>query len=584
MLTSTHASATALWGRRFARLIGFPLLLVALAAALLAGPMAQPARAEGTASSVDVSAQLALDGVLEVTERITFSGSVPAEVTQRFELRHPLDGDSTRERVQEITEFTAKAGGSDIEVTEDRDNRSVTVTMPTNGATDLELSYRVVGAVIATDTGTELNVRLLQGLSLAVTEFTAEVAIPAPMSHVDCEAGPPGSHAPCGFVAGGTHEVPNPTFRDGPRGEGEVLTAQIGFPAGAVPANERIEQRWTLGRAFSVGPLQLGIALALLVLGGIVLFALHRLAGADARPGGQVAKVGEFAPVGEGESEFRVVGDVRPGQVGTVIDERVDPIDVTASLIDLAVRGHLRITELPRESEFARTDWILTRPESDARPETNEGADLHPFEVELLDGLAEPGGEVRVSELGGKVSAAIGNVQDRLYDQMVDNGWYERRPDAIRNRWTQLALAGLIVAVIATGLLAAFTTFGLVGLSLVILGLGMVFVAQEMPARTSKGSALQAGLMALRSDLLSQPTDQMPAGQELRELSEVLPYAVVLGGSERWLNAIVSTDADEDPDSTDLSWYHAPENWHLRDLPDSLRNFIGTVEATLFSR
>jgi hypothetical protein len=118
----------------------------------------------------------------------------------------------------------------------------------------------------------------------------------------------------------------------------------------------------------------------------------------------------------------------------------------------------------------------------------------------------------------------------------------------------------------------------------VILGLGLVFVAQEMPARTGKGSAVQAGLMALRSDLLSQPTDQMPPGQELRELSEVLPYAVVLGGAERWLDAIVASDADEDPDSTDLSWYHGPDNWHLRDLPDSLRNFISTVAGNLFTR
>ena len=56
----------------------------------------------------------------------------------------------------------------------------------------------------------------------------------------------------------------------------------------------------------------------------------------------------EFVPIGSGESEFRVLGEIRPGHVGTVADERVDPIDVTATLVDLAVHGHLRITELPR--------------------------------------------------------------------------------------------------------------------------------------------------------------------------------------------------------------------------------------------
>jgi hypothetical protein len=47
---------------------------------------------------------------------------------------------------------------------------------------------------------------------------------------------------------------------------------------------------------------------------------------------------------------------------------------------------------------------------------------------------------------------------------------------------------------------------------------------------------------------------------------------------------MVVTDADEHPDSYDLSWYHGPENWHLRDLPDSMRNFVTTVSGSLASR
>ena len=43
-------------------------------------------------------------------------------------------------------------------------------------------------------------------------------------------------------------------------------------------------------------------------------------------------------------------------------------------------------------------------------------------------------------------------------------------------------------------------------------------------------------------------------------------------------------DDDDLPDSTDLDWYHGPENWHLADLPASLANFVTTVQGTLFSR
>ena len=78
---------------------------------------------------------------------------------------------------------------------------------------------------------------------------------------------------------------------------------------------------------------------------------------------------------------------IRPGHVGTLADERVDPIDVTATLVDLAVRGHLVITELPRESEFARSDWEIKRVEG-------VPVGLRPFEQQVLDGIAEPGGSV----------------------------------------------------------------------------------------------------------------------------------------------------------------------------------------------
>ena len=81
-------------------------------------------------------------------------------------------------------------------------------------------------------------------------------------------------------------------------------------------------------------------------------------------------------------------------------------------------------------------------------------------------------------------------MQNALYDEMVSNGWYERRPDDTRNRWTQLALAALIISVVLTGVLAAFTTFGLVGLALIVVSLGTVFVAQEMPARNREGRCL----------------------------------------------------------------------------------------------
>ena len=557
--------------RRVATLIAFCLLTCGL----LAGPLALPAHAEGTVSTFVAEGNLAKDGTLRVKQTITFTGAVPPEVSQKFETREDQVGD--RQYVFELSEITATVGGAAVTPTVNSDDRFTTVTVPTNSATEIVMSYTVTGAVVTVDTGTALRWGMLQGLSASVAEFSATVQIPTQFSYIKCTAGSPNSTVPCTFAAAGTSEAQVPTFRDGPRGEGEVVAIDIGFPPGGITSNEVIEYQWTIGRAFSAKPLPLVLALGVLALGGIALYGLHRRAGVDVSPEGQLSKVGEFVPTGAGQSEFRVIDDIRPGHVGTVADERVDPIDVTATIVDLAVRGHLVITELARDSEFARTDWEIKRVDGSTDS-------LRPFEQQLLEGIAATGGSVRVSELASKVQESIGGVQNALYDEMVSNGWYERRPDDTRDRWTQWSLAALIIAVVVTGVLAAFTTFGLVGLALIVVTLGFVFIAQEMPSRTAKGAALLGGLGALRSELLNHPTNQMPAGAELREISEVLPYAIVLGGVDRWLDAIVASDVDEHPDSYDLPWYHGPENWHLSDLPDSMRNFVTTVSGSLFSR
>ena len=69
-------------------------------------------------------------------------------------------------------------------------------------------------------------------------------------------------------------------------------------------------------------------------------------------------------------------------------------------------------------------------------------------------------------------------IRDRLYDEVVARGWFSSRPDATRNRWAMIGWIGLAAAVVLLILLAAFTRFGLTGLALIVLALGVLFVAR----------------------------------------------------------------------------------------------------------
>ena len=372
------------------RRAGALLAVCAASIGLLAGPAALSAWADDTATTFAVQASVARTGTLQVKETVTFTGPGPARLSQRFEIRENSTGD--RQYVQRVSGVTATARGKALPVTTKNDDPYTTVTVDTGGAGAVQLSYTVTGTVITTQGGgTALRWGLLQGLSVPVDRFSATVQVPSSISYVACTAGSPNSTTPCGSASGGTEGTQNPTFTDGPRGQGEVVAVDIGFPAGAVTADERIEHRWTVGRAFSADPLPLALALGLLLLGGLALWALHRRNGRDLAATGPITRAGEFVPTGAGESEFRVVGEVRPGHVGTVVDERVDPIDVTASLVDLAVRGHLLITELPRPTAYAPTDWTLTR-QGGATDDA-----LNPFETRLLDAIAPVGSSLKVS-------------------------------------------------------------------------------------------------------------------------------------------------------------------------------------------
>ncbi len=548
-----------------------------LAGAALVGVltlMAAPAHAAGEkVASYVVDASLRADGTLTVAETITFDGAAPTTLTQR--LANFRDEANDVRYTYAIRDIKAVSGGKDLGASVTTDGGYTVISVPTGSVSQLTISYAVTGATArAADGMVDFSWRVLQGLSVPVVSVSGSVGSQTLARDYTCVSGPPTATTTCGMFSGGTHDTKALEFTDGPRGQGEVVTVGMRFDSGVVTVTENKSVLWTLDRAFTPGLAQLLSALAVLLIGAVVIWLLHRRAGRDAASA-RPQTVAQFVPVGAGESDFQVVDALRPGHVGTIADEHVDPLDMIGTILDLAVRGHLLITQLPAEGGI--TDWMLTRRVG--------GDEVVPFETRLLDAIAPAGGQTRVSQLAASVVPAVAAVQSDMYDEVVSRGWFSRRPDKVRAFWSRIGWVFLGIAVVVLLLLVAFTTFGLLGLALLAPALGLLFVGQEMPARTSSGSALLGGLRMLAMDLDTKPTDQLPKGKEYETISRILPYAVVLGGWERWLQVLVENDDDVGvPDPTDLSWYHAPDDWHLQQLPASLDAFVNAARGRLFAR
>ena len=532
-----------------------------------------------SAASFIFEGVLESDGRLAVTETLTFD-QAPDEMVQRIATKQRIDDSS--HFVYEVGDVTATVDGSDALAETSTDGDYVVVKVDTSKAAgkDVVISYNVMGATTAEESSTGaltvLTWRVLQGLSVEVEQVSGSFRVPAMTEVVDCTAGPPGTPDKCDLYASGTNESPMPSFQTGARGSGEQVTMVVGVAADAVAPSATVVNEWSLDRAFEVTPLTGAVALGALLLGAALLWQLHRRTGRDVAAGGTALPVGTFTPVGAGESVFETGEGLRPGLVGTVADERVDPVDVTATLLGLAVRGYLRITELPH-TEHGLLDWSLARTEQPMD-------ELYTYERTLLEAIAPMGGQTTVSQLPVTLAPVIEEVQNALYDEVVERGWFEVRPDDTRNQWRTRGLIGTGIAVALAIGLVALTNFGLLALVLLLLAGALVWVSDRMPRRTAKGAHLVEGLGALSSLLAYHPTDQMPRGREIHEISRILPWAVVLGNKDRWIEALVRADEDDTPDPEAIDWYHAPETWHLQDLPASLTQFINTVQGLLFAR
>ncbi|OYO18058.1 hypothetical protein CGZ93_15955 [Enemella dayhoffiae] len=198
--------------------------------------------------------------------------------------------------------------------------------------------------------------------------------------------------------------------------------------------------------------------------------------------------------------QFQPPRDLAPGLVGTVVDGHAELRDVTATIIDLAVRGFLRIEAVRPEgaqgaqgnqAKQGKQDWVLT-----ALP--NPPADARPFEHDLLRALFRTGPRVRMSDLQASAGKAMRDAQVELYRQVVANGWYPRHPAAAGGRLRIWGVVLMVLGLIATIAVAAFAVIGrldwwaIAGPALTLLGgLVLLLVGRRVRVgRTAAGTAI----------------------------------------------------------------------------------------------
>ncbi len=563
-----------------------PVALTVTAAVLLPLASGTPARADrGTLSTErvlkdDVVLTPGKDGLTRVKETIVYQFAGHGALKRAYLTR--THDSVTQDRVYKLSNLRASSpDGGPTKVSSSESGTDTTVRVSGGakgeGRHTVVLEYDLRGAIDRVGAAEELRWPAAGGWDVPVDQARATIDGGATIRNVNCFAGPPKS------IIGCTQYYTNHTHTQGVYSQdqllpGEYLTVVAGFPPGTTGGRALYERRHNVATAFSVNAVTATALLGLLVLLGGGLAFLYLLRGRDARVVGRRAAEGDQAPVAG--AEFEPPDGVRPGQIGTLIDEQADVIDVTATIVDLAVRGYLLIEEEDRAAT-GRLDWTLRRLDRPA-------VDLLPYERILLDALLSgpdgtPRAAVRLSELGGTFATRLAQVRSAMYDDVVRQGWFARRPDTVRSRWTVAGIALTVLGVAGTVALALTTEWALAGLAVVIAGAALAYGGQYMPAKTARGSTVLAHTIGFRAFLERGELpegDALASRQRIALFSRFLPYAVVFDVVAKWSETV--KDAGERAEGADnLYWYEGPAEWDLSKFAESMRTFTLATSGSI---
>lgn len=273
-----------------------------------------------------------------------------------------------------------------------------------------------------------------------------------------------------------------------------------------------------------------------------VMFGLWHTVGKDPDPGVSVA------PLYEPPKGFT------PAEVGTLIDDSTDPRDMTSTIVDLAVRGYIKIEEkIDTFLVFKKKDYLFHL----LKPREQWGTDLCPHERVMLENVFAGGSETRLSELKNRFYTAIPIIQQDIMAALKTKGMYMLDPGS--------ANGYSIVAVVAIGLLVAGLQYLgwmnllnsiplLIGSGLISAGIWWLFT-REMTAKTLSGARTVVAILGFQEFMNRVDADRikrMPPDT----FEKYLAYAMALGVEQHWAQAFAGLIKD-------------PPNWYVGSTPYS---------------
>jgi uncharacterized membrane protein len=254
-----------------------------------------------------------------------------------------------------------------------------------------------------------------------------------------------------------------------------------------------------------------------------VMFGMWYMVGRDPDPGMSVAPLYE-PPKGMG-----------PAEAGSLIDDRIDPRDITSTLVDLAVRGYIKIEEGEEKGLlFKSRDFILHLVKSPA-----EWDGLATFEIEILNNIFPGGADLTtLSSLKNRFYIAMPTIKRQIMDSLNSKGLYRTDPNTA-NGYAVVAvllIAAPFIAAQVTGIYQFFRA-PLMAVVAIVLALVPVFIfGRIMSSKTLKGARAYVGVQGFKEFMMRVDGDRLRKFPP-NTFEKYLPFAMALGVETHWAKA-----------------------------------------------
>lgn len=248
--------------------------------------------------------------------------------------------------------------------------------------------------------------------------------------------------------------------------------------------------------------------------------------------------------------------DLTPMEVGAIVDEVINPRDISAEIVNLAILKYVKIVER-KEKSFLFNNKKIYFARGEAYNSDSELKNLTSHQKRIIQGLdIDSNEESSLDDIKLSFSTKVKNINDDLYESLTGEEYFRSNPEKLRK-----LLYGLAI--------------GLIFFFQIIPAISLIIFSKYLPRKTVKGALAKNHALGLKKFLVSQERQFEFQEKNLYLFEKLLPYAISFGVAKTWAEKF------KDISNYQTDWYQSsdPNVFTTMVLINSLQKDLSVIQT-----